>query len=76
MIKDAIRYKSGEDYLIEGYQGESILCERLRELGLGTGFEFNYWGRAPLNGPHLLKFNNTLIALRDDEISCLITKKI
>lgn len=61
----------GQNFSILALQGTQILCERLHELGLRPGLELEFWGRAPFHGPLLYRFRNTMLALREEEASCI-----
>ncbi len=52
-------------------QGEVFICDRLRELGLFVGLQITILGRAPFAGPYLIQYNNTVLALREEEFQCL-----
>lgn len=64
--------KHGETYRLVRLQGPENLVERLRELGLHSGIEVEYAGRAPFSGPQLLRIGPTLIALRTEEAACVL----
>jgi ferrous iron transport protein A len=55
---------------IEGFSGDSVLVERLKEMGLHQGLEVTPVGRAPFGGPLLYRFGNTVLALRYEEAQC------
>jgi Fe2+ transport system protein FeoA len=61
----------GQHFNILTLHGSHLLCERLHEMGLRPGLELEFWGRAPFKGPWLYRFQNTLLALREEEASCL-----
>jgi len=51
-----------------------FFSERLFEMGIHQGQKFEYLGTAPFRGPIIIKFGNTVIALRTEEAACLIVK--
>lgn len=57
---------------IAGFCGEPDKIERLKEMGLHQGLELSYVGRAPLKGPLLFRFGNTVLALRLEEALCAL----
>ena len=57
---------------IIGFAGESLLTDRLQELGLHHGLTIQFVGRAPFHGPLLFSVGATVIALRDGEAACLL----
>lgn len=67
--------KFEEELLIEGFRGDALICERLHELGLYCGLELIYLRQAPFQGPHLIRYNNNVLALREEEIQCLVLIK-
>ncbi|MCE3010820.1 MAG: ferrous iron transport protein A [Proteobacteria bacterium] len=56
---------------VKAITGDPLICARLRELGLFIGQEVSVLGRAPFRGPYLIKYNNTVLALREEEFQCL-----
>jgi ferrous iron transport protein A len=61
---------------IEGFNGDSVLVERLKEMGLHQGLEVTPVGRAPFGGPLLYRFGNTVLALRYEEAQCALIQLI
>lgn len=61
---------------IEGFHGDSVLVERLKEMGLHQGLEVTPVGRAPFGGPLLYRFGNTVLALRFEEAQCALIQLI
>lgn len=61
----------GHLFKIQQLEGSQMLCERLHEMGLRPGLEIEFWGRSPWSGPWLYRFQNTMLALRDEEASCI-----
>lgn len=57
---------------ISGFTGDSHFCDRLKELGIHLGVEVIFVGGAPLGGPRLFRFGNTVLALRKEEAACAI----
>ncbi len=57
--------------IISDFQGESLLIERLKEMGLYQGLEIELVGHAPFGGPMLFQFGNTVLALRNEEALCV-----
>lgn len=57
--------------VIKAFCGESLICDRLYELGLRPGIELELTGRAPLQGPFLFRYQNVVLALRPEEAACV-----
>lgn len=51
--------------------GDPDLVERLHEIGLLPGTEVEVHQRLPLNGPLVLKYFSTRLALRLQDASCI-----
>lgn len=58
-------------YRIESLSGSEVLRERLQEMGLTPGTEIQVIGRAPFNGPVLIRYDVCDLALREEEALCL-----
>lgn len=54
-----------------GFSGDHLIIERLKEMGLHKGLEIEFVGRAPLQGPMIYRFGNTILALRAQEAACI-----
>jgi Fe2+ transport system protein FeoA len=61
-----------EVHRVAGFCGEPEKVERLKEMGIHQGLEVSFIGRAPLKGPLLFRFGNTVLALREEEASCAL----
>ncbi len=61
---------------ITGFTGDSLLIDRLKELGLYQGLIIENVGQAPFGGPLLYRFGGTILALRVEEAKCLLVKKV
>ncbi|MEZ0392682.1 MAG: ferrous iron transport protein A [Pseudobdellovibrionaceae bacterium] len=57
---------------VQGFSGEPVLVERLKEMGLHPGLELLALGQAPFGGPLLFRFGNTVLALRQEEAACTL----
>jgi Fe2+ transport system protein FeoA len=62
---------SGARIEITEFQGDGLILERLRELGLRKGSRLHYVRQAPFGGPFLFQLPTTLLALREEELQCL-----
>ena len=62
---------SSAQAVVVGYDGLEDLVIRLQELGVRIGAEVSLVGRAPFRGPWLIRLGTTVIALREEEASCL-----
>lgn len=63
--------KPGSFFEITDFQGEDIILERMRELGLRAGVQLKFIRQAPFGGPYLFQLSTTLLALREEELACL-----
>ena len=52
------------------------IVERLAALGFGEGKIIRIYRRAPFSGPYIIDFENTRIALREEELQCLKLQKV
>ena len=59
---------------IQGFVGDPVIVERLKEMGFYPGLEIELVGRAPFGGPLIFRFGNTVLALRNEEAECAITQ--
>jgi ferrous iron transport protein A len=60
--------------IVLALHGEAELVSRLQELGVRIGSEVSVVGRAPFNGPILVRLGTTVVALREEEALCLQIK--
>lgn len=60
-----------QSYQVSSISGPELVVERLHELGFHKGCQISVLGVAPLKGPLLVEYNSTVVALRDEESSCL-----
>lgn len=72
-LSDA-KWRQGQTIEIVGFSTDSIFRERLQELGLHVGTQITILGRAPFGGPLLIRFNNSFLALRNEEAACAQVK--
>lgn len=63
--------KPGHYFEITDFQGEDVVLERMRELGLRAGVQMKFIRQAPFGGPYLFQVSTTLLALREEELACL-----
>ena len=61
---------------ITDFVGAAAICERLHEMGLHKGQKITLVGRAPLNGPLLIQFGTSFIALRAEEAQCTLIQAL
>ncbi len=66
------KHPKAENLEILAIQGEKFICERLQEMGLHKGLKISLLGRAPLQGPLLIQFGTSFIALRAEEAACTL----
>lgn len=71
-ISENVPLKKDQNFEVTGFCGDSILVERLKELGLFTGLQINFFGKSPFNGPLLFRLGSTVLALRKEEAACLL----
>ena len=61
----------GQEYKIISINGEPLLQSRLLELGFFIGQIIKLISRAPFQGPYLVEVEGIVLALRENELSCL-----
>lgn len=76
MMTSAQNLKPGHILEILDFEGDSIILERMRELGLRIGIRMQFIRRAPFGGPFLFQVSTTLLALRAEELECLKFKSL
>jgi Fe2+ transport system protein FeoA len=69
-------HSKSADLQITDLVGSAAICERLHEMGLHKGQTIKLLGRAPLNGPLLIQFGTSFIALRAEEAQCTLIQVI
>lgn len=62
--------KPGHTVEVQSLCGESILSERLHEMGLRAGMRVTILGKAPFGGPLLIRYKTSFLALRNEEAEC------
>lgn len=68
--------KPGSRFEITGFEGEQVYRERLHEMGLRVGTQILVLGRAPFQGPLLVRFHTSFLALRSEEAACAQVKPL
>lgn len=66
--------KAGQSVEILQFVGSELISERLHEMGLRCGSLLQILGRAPFGGPLLVRFNQSFLALRDEEAQCAMVR--
>lgn len=61
----------GQKVKLVGFEGPSFLVERLIDMGFHENVELENLGRLPFAGPVLVRCDQTLLALREEEAMCL-----
>ena len=61
---------------VQGVSGDPFVIERLKEMGLHPGLEIQAIGQAPVGGPLLFRFGNTVLALRREEAACTLIEQV
>ncbi len=56
--------------------GDSEIRDRIRELGINQGLRLKFIRQTPFGGPILFQTPSTLLALREEELACLILKAL
>jgi ferrous iron transport protein A len=56
---------------ISDLQGDSVIVQRLREIGFVRGEEVQVRGRAPFGEPILVEIRGAVVALRKTEALCV-----
>lgn len=71
-IFTVINMKKGQRAKLIGLQGSSELIKRLLDMGFHLNIEIEFIGRMPFSGPRVIRWGETLLALREEEAKCLI----
>lgn len=61
--------------ILQGFQGDPLLIERLIDMGFHENVEIEILGRMPFAGPIFLRCDNTFLALRKEEAQCILIQK-
>lgn len=62
---------SGQKVRLIGFEGSPLIIERLIDMGFHENVELENLGRLPFSGPLLIRCEQTLLALREEEAMCL-----
>lgn len=60
-----------QDLVIAEVAGDPTLTRKLREMGFHTGCTVQLLGRAPFDGPFVVRLHESVLALRAGEAECL-----
>ena len=71
-----VELTAGDRARVERIDAEPALVQRLAELGLFEGEEFEFLGFAPLGDPFEIRIGNTRLSLRNWEGSCITVSKL
>ncbi len=66
-----LELKKGDQSTLIQFTGDHQLIERLIDMGLHTGAQIEVIGFLPFSGPIIIRWDNTLLALRKEEALCL-----
>lgn len=61
----------GQKVRLAGFDGPALIIERLIDMGFHENVEIENLGRLPFSGPLLIRCEQTLLALREEEAMCL-----
>ncbi|PWU16068.1 MAG: ferrous iron transport protein A [Bdellovibrio sp.] len=61
---------------VESFAGSPDMIARLRELGIRQGLQVSLIGQAPFWGPKLFRAGLTVLALRQEEASCVFIQSL
>jgi Fe2+ transport system protein FeoA len=61
----------GQKAKLIGFDGPIFIIERLIDMGFHENVEIENLGRLPFSGPILIRCEQTLLALREEEAKCL-----
>ncbi len=56
-------------------QGDPEIVRRLQDLGFLPGVEVTLVGRAPFQGPFLVRVQSGTVAMRQTEIECILVRE-
>lgn len=57
---------------LKAIQAQDPLRQRLLDMGFLPGQEVEFFTRAPFKGPYVIRINNMFVALREEEMECLV----
>jgi Fe2+ transport system protein FeoA len=66
-----IKVPQGQKVKLLNFDGPAFLVERLIDMGFYVNVELENLGRLPFAGPILVRCEQTLLALREEEAMCL-----
>ena len=66
--------KKNSKVKINAITAKGELGKRIRDLGITPGVEIKVVGEAPLKDPIMVKFRNTVLALRSEEANCILVE--
>lgn len=64
--------KGNKKLIISKILAQGELGKRIRDLGITPGTEIKVVGKAPLKDPIMVKFRNTVLALRNNEAGSIL----
>jgi len=56
---------------LDRIDGDSVISERLIDMGFYPGVEIEFISRMVNNGPFILRVQSSFFALREEEVACL-----
>jgi Fe2+ transport system protein FeoA len=61
----------GQSGKLHSFEGPPLIIQRLIDMGFYENVELEHLGRLPFSGPILVRCEQTLLALREEEAMCL-----
>lgn len=65
------KLKIRSHFKVTGFKGSEQLTKRLKELGIQEQEQIYLQAKILFGGPYIVRFKNTHIALRKEELECL-----
>jgi Fe2+ transport system protein FeoA len=69
--KSIFKIPQGQKVRLAAFEGPPLIIERLIDMGFHQNVELENLGRLPFSGPLLVRCEQTLLALREEEAMCL-----
>ncbi len=67
--------QKNSEFLIKDFQGSETFKSRLIQIGIHIGKHVQVIGRAPFQGPLLVRVGDMVFALRPEEAECVLVAR-
>ncbi len=69
-----LELSAGRSVVVHHVDGDSLIADRLLDMGIHPGVELELISRMPLGGPFVIRIESSFLALREEEAQCLKVK--